>query len=224
MSVRRSAAITSMGLCILACDARVSLSNSQVEGIINKAHSHVCSRAPLGKSAVGDQSTNPQLLSDSDFRNIQAWSRAGLVVLEVADTAPKSMSVTGVTKQINVVPSAAGLEAIKNSICGTPDSRFLTVEIFGRKVEKVISNEEVKTAVDTFRVVKGTATYALTDGGVRLFKEFHLPTEPGKNKFITLLKLDSFTGDWKIVATDFAGIDSDFKTNHVQRYLAGAGH
>lgn len=210
-------------LTLLPTYSKASPSDSEIVEIFNKAYGHSCLTVPLGKRAVGNQTMNSTFLSESRLQTISAWARAGLVTLEIDENRnTTNMFLTGVTKQINVTPTDAGLTASKSSTCGAQDPQTLAIEDFTRKVEKIISSEETKTPVDTFRVVKGTGASVITSAGARLRQEFRMSSENAKIKFIMLLKLDSFSGVWRNSAVDFTGIDTDFKSNNVQKALAAA--
>jgi len=208
---------------MIAFNAHAGLSDDQAANIFDKEHGHTCAEVQLGQLMIGDQARDARYFSEDQFKILQAWSRAGLVSLQWADTAPTNMFLTGITKQVNVKPTTAGLDASKNSTCRKQIPQVLSVEFVQHKVIKIISNEEVKTAVDTFRVVKGTATNVVTDAGVKVYRELGIPTWTGV-KFIMLLKLDSFTGEWKGHAIDDADIQSDFTSNNVEKALAAARH
>jgi hypothetical protein len=156
---------------------------------------------------------SPAYLSKADYAGIKALAQRDLVTFQEADIPPSQMFLTGATKQIDVRPTQKGLEAAKASNCGPQQPDVLAIEIWTFRIEKIVANEETKTSVDTYRVVKGLGTQIPTPASMN-------GPAPEKTKFMSLLKFDSFGGNWKQIAFDKQWASREFGTHNVENALA----
>lgn len=201
----------------------LSPSDSEVRRILdrhfNKLGYHVIL---IGDAAVttGANNFDRKEISADEFKEVVAWSQAGLIDLARDDVLSNSERFKGHLKRIKVTPTAKGLQFQKDSNIREPlDPKFLYARFITLTASDIIENREVKKNVDSYRVVKGTYKIHWNEVSTKVYSALGWPMT-AEWKFIILLKYDPFKKEWDLVAWDSTPAGGQFQSSLVERYLA----
>lgn len=198
-------------------------SDSEMTDIINEGMNLSCRVIGVGEFKVlhsGATNWRERVVSPATFSELKVWADLGLIQLGIQQLPLASAMVSGIDGNIRVVPTEKGKSAHDAANCKfAKHPAFLTVQSDPSRVETLVSNEEVKKGVDTYRLVKTVEVTTNRELGRQIFErmgnQFH-----SKMKVIRLYKFDPFSKAWKFVALDAAGSDSEITSNRVAKYLA----
>lgn len=205
--------------CVVACAAcgetTTNLADDNAEQALRAFYGEQSNRILLGSQRVSGNSNNfdEQRISTSEYKEVLAWQSAGLVTIDVERPEPLRVRVRATTLGRNEDDAARPR---------TRDSRFIYARLVDWQVESIVENVEFKTAIDRYRVIKGTIACSRTELGRKVLSAAQITTceQVEKRNFIVVFKFDSFAKAWIFGESDYAKLGEEFATNDVATYVA----
>jgi hypothetical protein len=174
------------------------------------------------------RSNEPNIITDSTFRTLKAWERAGLI--EIAhdkhfDAYKKGKDFSwdqwnqqtqrGVVNKIRVVPSREGAQYVTTHV----NPHYVSAPSGKYTITKIIKNEERRNGIDEYRLVM--FTYDAEEPPMRkiYIQSMGLKLNSEKRKAIVLFKFDPFTTKWTQIAIDSANASDEFLTHKTRDAL-----
>jgi len=202
--------------------AAPSMSDREAKSLIEEKLNSSFIVLPLGSFTVVREgySIEKGSISHKIRDDLVAWAKVGLVSVTADQRYEKSkkgdgynwdqwhpMTQEGVSAKITVSPTDNGKRLIdpeKTSQIKFPQGTF--------KVATVAKNEERKKGVDDYRLIM-VAFDAAWSPLLKQFSQIIGKTIAENRKAIVLFKWDPFSSKWKIVATDVANANEEFKSS-----------
>lgn len=155
------------------------------------------------------------------FQEIEAWSKAGVVTLEVSKDLTQGFSGwndwmehwgEGVEKKIVVTPTDLGRKFVVKLPSGV---QYLRIEGVSGSVHKIVQNEGVKKGADAYRVLLATYEVKYIPEALAFQAAMGYPVRTTEKKCRLLLKWDPFKEVWKVTGADVVDADREFSANDV---------
>lgn len=245
--MRRLAAFVTplmLTLCMIiaACNGtETSFSDGEAKKVINaEIKSWGLELIPLGEvTLVNTDSLGEGEISEAEFKDVEAWSNAGLVTITGRGVLGNSRPFSwedwfarnqGQLKRLTITPTSKGL-ALQSSteLPAKADGRFshadqrfgefLHGRLFSCRIESIVENRELQRASGLYRLIKAVMTTEWTDVGLEVQTAAGLPLWE-RRKVAVLLLHDPFNKRWNSVTWDMANLeDTYFATANVDKHL-----
>lgn len=173
----------------------------------------------------GGTYAGPDAISEVRRLELRAWSRVGMVKLEVdpawqafdkgrGDMTLHNQAKQGVFERLIVTPTAMAApfrDRKKPSQYNIPMGNLV--------IDKIEENVEKTIGADQYRVITFSGKINFLPVTAEYFKQYFAKAVKQEGRAIYLMKFDPATRQWMRVAADWADATGDFKSKQVQTMM-----